>query len=81
MSFAGHVFDMIRRSEANRAALVKASRDKAAWVADALYRTPADSRPTAEKPIVPDRLAGELRHIRMRAHDKRRRLAIAGGIL
>ena len=29
MSFAGHVFDMIRRSEANRA-LVKASRDKAA---------------------------------------------------
>lgn len=81
MSFAGHVFDMIRRSEANRAALVKASRDKAAGVADALYRTPADSRPTAEKPIAPDRLAGELRHIRMRAHDKRRRLAIAGGIL
>lgn len=52
MSFAGHVFDMIRRSEANRA-LVKASRDKAAG----------------------------LRHIRMRAHDERRRLAIVGGIL
>jgi len=43
--------------------------------------TPADSRPTAEKPIAPERLADELRHIRMRAHDERRRLAIVGGIL
>ncbi len=77
MSFAGHVFDMIRRSEANRA-LVKASRDKAAGLRMRYIGTPADSRPTMEKPIAPARLAGEMRHL---PHDARRRLAIVGGIL
>lgn len=79
MSFAGHVFDMIKRIEANRA-LIK-SRHEIAAKELMRHAGRGESRPTSEKPVPPERLAAVKREIRARARHERRKRMIAAGII
>lgn len=79
MSFAGHVFDMIRRIEANRA-LLKARHDKAAGQRIHYVGT-EHGRPTSENPVPPERLAAVKQQIRVRARRERRKRVLAGCIV
>lgn len=79
MSFAGHVFDMIKRIEANRA-LLKSRHDKAAGEL-IRHAGRGESRPTSEKPVPPELLAAVKREIRARARRERRKSVIAACIV
>lgn len=79
MSFAGHVFDMIRRIEANRALLKSRHENTAGELMRHAGR--GESRPTSEKPVSPERLAAVKREIRARARHERRKRTIAACIV
>lgn len=79
MSFAGHVFDMIRRIEANRAMLRSRHENTARELMRHAGR--GESRPTSEKPVPPERLAAVKREIRVRARHERRKRTIAACIV
>lgn len=79
MSFAGDVFDMIRRIEANRALL--RSRHENTAGERMRHAGRGESRPTSEKPAPPVRLAAVKREIRARARRERRKRTIAACIV
>ncbi len=76
MSFAGHVFDMIKRSEANRAQLRK-HREQAAKLRSMYVGTDPGGRQTTEKSIPPEQLAAIRQQIREHARRERRKRAVA----
>lgn len=79
MSFAGHVFDMIRRIEANRA-LLRTRHENAAGQRMHYVGT-EHGRPTSENPVTPERLAAVKQQIRVRARRERRKRVIAACIV
>lgn len=80
MSFAGHVLDMIKRIEANRA-LMHAHKDKAAKLRSLYYGSNSDKRQTNEKPIPAEKLAAIKQEIRAKARREQRKQRIIAWIL
>lgn len=80
MSFAGHVFDMIKRSEANRAQLRK-HREQTAKLRAMYTGTDPDGRRTAEKTFPPEQIAAIKREIREQARRERRKRIVGITIL
>ncbi|WP_064976642.1 hypothetical protein [Alistipes provencensis] len=79
MSFAGHVFDMIKRNEANRAQLRK-HREQAATLRG-MYVGDSHGHPTAEKAFPPEQVAATKREIREQARRERRKNIIVIAVL
>lgn len=78
MSSAGHAFDAIRRTEANRA-LLRARRERSRQLR-AHYLGSAETRPTGEEAVPDGRTAEAIREIRLRTRQRRRRERIAGWV-
>ncbi len=72
MSFAGSVFDMIQRSEANRAA-VRSRREKAAYMRKMYIGDARRRGMLVEKPLAPEELAKIKEEIRQSIRRERRR--------